>query len=314
MFVGSVVVAVPVGNSYVADRLCRHQPVRFLKRTVAAKPFVGVAALLGFWHGFMNPVIGYQMMASSTMYGNVKHWGGSNHLLVPTGLLQDAFADVQPGSSMLCLAGVCRSAAWLVDDFGGGFVRVDSTTSSALLQLAVNGADTTDELPPRAKELLASVNASGRYFQFYAARNYFKRPGDLQACALNMIPTDGSNFNRADPAYVVPAFELRRALALARERGQPFDLHYTPLPKELRTPTEWKKFVGPQVQLTESGSGTSPACIFIQPGSFWPFGRSECDANTLALQPPPSWLMSKLLIPYPVPLLDGAGDGIHCST
>ena len=35
----------------------------------------------------------------------------------------------------------------------------------------------TDKLPPRAKELLSSINASGRYFEFYAARNYFDRQG-----------------------------------------------------------------------------------------------------------------------------------------
>ena len=103
------------------------------------------------------------MMASSTMYGNVKNYGGSNHLLVPTGLLQGHLVHAS------------AAAPSLLSDFSGGYVRVDYTTSSVLKQLAVHGADLTPKLPVRAKELLTSVNASGRYFEFYAARNYHER-------------------------------------------------------------------------------------------------------------------------------------------
>lgn len=119
----------------------------FLRSSLFALP--GLACLLGFAYGFLHPIAGVQMMASSTMYGNVKNYAGSNHMIVPTGLLQEWLAD---GSN---------APSWL-QDFSGGNVRVDSTSSSALRQLAVNGADTTDQLPGRARELLASVNASGR--------------------------------------------------------------------------------------------------------------------------------------------------------
>ena len=42
--------------------------------------------------------------------------------------------------------------------------------------------------------------------------------------------------------------------------------------------------------------------------------REACGAAELALLPPPPWLLTRVLLPYPIPLLDGAGDGIHCTT
>ena len=43
-------------------------------------------------------------------------------------------------------------------------------------------------------------------------------------------------------------------------------------------------------------------------------GRAGCEPTEIALQPPPSWVVRKLLNPYPTPLLEGAGDGQHCTT
>ena len=304
------VVALCVYGSYTSIALavaamCSWAPLApavFVRRSFPG--LAGTAVAVGFFYGFLHPVIGLQMMASSTMYGNVKNYAGSNHLLVPTGLLQDLFGG----------ASAVTYAPGLLADFAGGFVRVDYTSSSAFLQLAVNGADTTDELPPRAHQLLRSVNASGRYFQFYAARNYYDRPGDLQACALNDVSSSGGRKKKADPAYVIPAYELRRALALARERSEAFSLKYTPLPLALRTPSQWKAYVGAAVVLKESGGGARSKCMVVQPRTVWPFGRGACADNELVLQPPPRWWLTKLLIPYPIPLLEGAGDGVHCST
>ena len=41
----------------------------------------------------MAPIVGVMAMASSTMYGNVKQFGGGNHLVVPNGVLQEYYAD-----------------------------------------------------------------------------------------------------------------------------------------------------------------------------------------------------------------------------
>jgi hypothetical protein len=274
--------------------------------------FSVIASSVGFAYGFLSPMLGLQMMASSTMYGNVKNYGGSNHMLVPTGLLQDWLADP---------AVEAAAPAWL-SDFSGGLVRVDSTTSSTLRQLQVHGAEVTNQLPPRARELLASVNSSGRYFEFYSARNYFDRKGDLDKCALNAITaSDKQQYSeREDPSYVVPAYELRRALAIARSRKEAFHLKYTRLPRDLRTPTAWKSYVGPSVELQEFGSSSSCAVVPTSKTTFFTWISKlfslnpACDQSELVRLPPPHWWLTKFLHPYPTPLLEGAGDGIHCST
>ena len=58
------------------------------------------SAVATFAYAFVLPVLGLQHMASCSMYANLKHYGGSNHLLLPTGLLQDAF-PVTFGSELL---------------------------------------------------------------------------------------------------------------------------------------------------------------------------------------------------------------------
>lgn len=105
----------------------------------------------------------------------------------------------------------------------------------------------------------------------------------------------------------MPAYELRRTLALARGRGESFALEYTHLPPALRTPSEWKAYSGDKVRLVESGRGTPPSCVVLP-------SAEVCGPDEVSLKPPPSWLLRKVLIPYPIPLLEGAGDGIHCTT
>mmetsp|Transcript_18883 Transcript_18883/g.60595 ORF Transcript_18883/g.60595 Transcript_18883/m.60595 type:complete len:363 (+) Transcript_18883:123-1211(+) len=270
-------------------------PLRFA--LAHATDLTGAAAAAAAAYGFLGPVLGLQMMASSTMYGNVKNYGGSNHLLVPTGLLQTALAEQSSAAA---------APAWLSDAFGGGLVRIDATNSSVLLSLAVGGAEMTDKLPLRARELLSSANASGRYFEFYAARNYYERSYDHDKTALHAAAAAAGATDSSDPAYVVPAYELRRSLALARRRGEPFSLEYTPLPPGLGTPTQWRAHAGEKVSLDEAADGLV-SCVVGR-------AREACGAAELALLPPPPWLLTRVLLPYPIPLLDGAGDGIHCTT
>ena len=66
-------------------------PVKFVRERLLG--LSGYAAGVGFAYGFLVPVAGLMMMASSTMYGNVKNYGGTNHMIVPTGLLQSFFAE-----------------------------------------------------------------------------------------------------------------------------------------------------------------------------------------------------------------------------
>ena len=86
------------------------------------------------------------------------------------------------------------------------------------------------------------------------------------------------------------------------------------MPETLIAPTEWKAYSGPKVVLDEAGDGTAPACAVVPAGAVPGSGGTACEPTEIALQPPPSWLLRKLLHPYPTPLVEGAGDGQHCTT
>lgn len=192
------------------------------------------------------------------------------------------------------------AAAWLADGFGGGLVRVDGTNSTVLRSLY---KETTDQLPAQSRALLGEINASGRYYEFYAARNYFEREHDLQASAIHMgvaIEQDALN------PYVVPAYELRRTLALARAREPRFSVVYTRLPPTLRSPTEWRRFEGPRVSVLDGADASQPPTCDV--------AQLPCAPTEPGVLPPPPYLLTKLLHPYPTPLLEAAGDGIFCST
>jgi len=97
----------------------------------------------------------------------------------------------------------------------------------------------------------------------------------------------------------MPAYELRRALALAKKRGEPFTLRYSKLSSA--TPSAWRLEKPPKADVV-SYAWPADTCRNCGPG------------DLPRLPPPPAWL-TKVLHPYPVPLLDdGSGDGVHCTT
>jgi len=250
--------------------------------------WLNAAALgIGFSYAFLGPILGIQAMSSSTMYGNVKQWGGTNHLVVPTGLLQEYYTTHTHPS-------------WAADAFGGGLLRVDSTNSSVMKQLSP--AEATRNLPPFSRQLLKGVGTPARYFELYAARNYFNREDDFGASALH---NRGQNdLGLQDPPYVQPAYEMRRVLALARARGESFTLKYTKMPWS-GSPKSYMAHEGEQVILIENSATGERTCQV---------GGKRCTASEIALlPPPPKWLQS-LLHPYPMPLLPGDETEVHCST
>jgi hypothetical protein len=72
-------------------------------------------------------------------------------------------------------------------------------------------AEATKMLPPRAAELLRKVGAGGRYFELYAARNYFERPlFNLSATAIH-VRDDGTIPSTNKTAAAAAAAEVSGA-------------------------------------------------------------------------------------------------------
>jgi len=97
----------------------------------------------------------------------------------------------------------------------GPLVRVEACTSPTLN--ALYPGDFSAVFAPRATALLRAANHSGRQFNFAMGRV-------LGAWALPP-PSDADPFVR----YTVPALQLRRMLAEAREAAEAFELEYTVL-------------------------------------------------------------------------------------
>jgi len=267
---------------------------------------------LGFLYGFVFPVIGIEAMNSSTMYGNVLQFHGNNHWIVPTGLLQTHYYDRKPTGKVFAHVSGDWFDETMVDAFGGGMLRVESTDSPVINQLCP--AEATADLPTRAKELLPRVGSTGKYFEMYAARNYYNRPWfNLTSTAIHSGAGKNEVLAKSENTvkrYVVPAFEMRRLLQVARQRKETFQMTYTKIPKSMTTVSEWRTLQGgAKVELVEE-PGKTARCTVSFGGK-----TTACEPSEAALlPPPPSWLQW-ILLPYPVPLVEGeTHNEIHCST
>jgi hypothetical protein len=125
-------------------------------------------------------------------FSQIRAHGGSNHLLMPTSLLQ----QWAPTNSLLEKLG-----------FGGGVVRITACSSDFLN--AIYPGNATEELRPDIRALLL---ASGHIAQeFYPA---------VMRMPLDKIGIDASHWQQESgmpfPAYTLPALELRRMLRDAR--------------------------------------------------------------------------------------------------
>ena len=231
---------------------------------------------------------------------NLKHWGGSNHLLVPTGVVYDM----------------------------GQVLRVEETDSAVLKALmGGRGCDATEMLPTRARKMMSAVGASARYFGYYGSRMFWQREADIPgsdyspgmgwstpAITLATGGENGNNQTGSSPTPVaVPTYELRRLLVFAREKGEPFSVTYTRLPDWAKhsSPAAWRDYVGSKVTIDEEPAAGTLRCTAE--------GGAECSEEELsfASAPAPPYWLRKILVTYPVPLFPESdadpGSEVHCS-
>ena len=198
--------------------------------------------------------------------------------------------------------------------FGGGVVRIDSTDAPAFIGLI---RDASDLLHSAAREALLANGAKERFYFSRDPRGIIRR-GRWGAAASPRPPflaghyVDRMYAGREDELpptpptpfapFAVPAFELRRVLAMARAAGDPFFVTYTRLSSALPT-TAWRQHRGAAVtvRVRDDGRETCRA------------GGAPCAADELALlEAPPAWL-AKVLMTYPRVLDDDDEKGA-CSS
>lgn len=191
-----------------------------------------VASGIAFLYAYGGILTGLQEEATPNMFANLKVHGGSNHYLLPTGLLFHYFADA-PDSH----------------PFGGGVVRIENTTSYWLQN--IYPADLTPILMPRnVVPLLESIgNPAPAFFNPGASR------------ILRCTPPPEKFFR-----YTVPALELKRLLREAKSHDQDFDLTYAQLPGT-KGDEYWRASAVKKMFSVEVRDGEVTNCNFVGHGS-----------------------------------------------
>ena len=121
----------------------------------------------------------------------------------------------------------------------------------------------------------------------------------------SMMPRWSVKSGKPFMEYTVPAYELRRLLDQARATNESFSLHYDRLPGVTGNETWRKTAVASQVRLQVINDKQIETCR-SRKSQEDPWG--DCAPDEVALLPPPSGLLAKVLVwfPYPVvPELDG---------
>jgi hypothetical protein len=164
-------------------------------------------------------------------FASLRMHGGSNHLIMPTGLLQ-----ISAGSESPVLAGdgssssSSSSAAQLA--LAGGVVRVEECTSAAIN--AVYPAECTSMLSPRVREMLIDAGHVGRQFAPSVRRalgpeirGYMPRWEYATKDEYHDAVSGEEKRKKDFVPFTTTAHELRRLIAEAKGANESFIIKYT---------------------------------------------------------------------------------------
>eukprot|EP00931_Biecheleriopsis_adriatica_P119608 TRINITY_DN94831_c0_g1_i1.p1 TRINITY_DN94831_c0_g1~~TRINITY_DN94831_c0_g1_i1.p1 ORF type:complete len:558 (+),score=34.22 TRINITY_DN94831_c0_g1_i1:34-1707(+) len=214
--------------------------------------------------------------APASPFASIRVHGGSNHLLLPTGLIQAWAAGASP----------------LENAFAGGVVRVEHTDSVWLNSLYPS--EHTSELPPEAVAILHRGGHIGRQFNptprrvlGSGVRNFMPR----------WKPGDGPFLK-----YTVPAMELRRLIFEAKTHEEAFSISYVRLPG-IHGDEAWRSSAnGPHVEFFWAANGTQRCTVDGQP----------CAGDELVLLPELNMLLHKTLVFFPYAVVPEAQGELPC--
>ena len=206
----------------------------------------------------------------------MKVHGGSNHLIVPTGLLFHAFAN--------------RSDAHI---YGGGVIRVEETNSNWFR--TIYPAELTHILEPSiVVSLLTHVG--------HPPPIYFN-PGANRV--LGLLERGWVNHSGNIFQYTVPAIEFKRLLYEAMKKDQNFTVTFAQLPGT-KGDELWRAFAVRrrfQVSVVEGVIVTCTVQNYDTGSKGKVVKRSKCDPMDLPYQLHVPWWIQKIAMYHPYPII-----------
>ena len=177
---------------------------------------------LAFFYAFLMPIIGLQEKGGCLMFSQLRLHGGSNHLLLPTSLLQRWYYGAEPSNA-----------------FAGGVVRINAYSLDWI------GSPFAEHMSPRTLRVIRDVAAvPGEYV--WAAK---------QVTARRDVPPPRKW------RYTVSNLGLRRLLMTAKRQGEPLRLEYERLPGPAGDERWRTQAPGDAVLLDVDGRGNVTSCL-----------------------------------------------------
>jgi len=239
-----------------------------------------VLLLMTFSYVFLFQLLGIMEISAVAPFAVIRQHGGSNHLFMPTSLLQQ-----------------WESTSHL-DKFGGGIVRVTACTSDYMN--AMYPSNCTDALPER---VVAILREGGHIAQQFAPTVNLMLGPEIRAKIPHWQPSSGVPFL----SYTVPALQLRRMVAEARATKEKFTLEYEHLPGRVGDENWRQTAVASWVRLEEDGTGGRQCHVRRDAKAAW----TPCSHDELVLQPAPEGLLMKIMLFFPYPIIPGL-DTLPC--
>lgn len=253
-----------------------------------AEPPTSPACRLGLMSGIYVAIVAFfvfgaqvlglmDLSAPASPFSSIRVHGGSNHFILPTGLLQ----------AWAVKSSINTTGAGSLE---GGIVRVEYTDSVWINSLYPS--ESTLEIRPKIVAVLRQGGHLGR--QFNPTPRRILGP-ELRAFMPRWKPGDGAFLQ-----YTVPAMELRRLVSEARESGENFTLVYVQL-HGTHGDEAWRASAeGRRVELNVSG-GIEHCSSDGQPCS-----------NELVQLPRLDYMSMKTRIFFPYPIIADAGGELPC--
>lgn len=248
--------------------------IAWSKMSVLGWALVAVASFAAFGAQALGLM---DLSAPASPFSSIRVHGGSNHLVMPTGLLEQ-WASQHPD-------GLLASTS-----LGGGIVRVEYTDSAWLNSL--HPGEHSSALPARVVSVLQQGGHLGR--------QYNPSPRRVLGPEIRSLMPRWNPGNGPFPRYTVPALEIRRLVTMLRKSGSNFSLIYTHLKRALGDEVWRASGEGRRVEYNVSGA-VEHCSVDGRP----------C-ANELVQQPEPDLLSWKTRVFFPYPILGEAGSELPC--